>query len=279
MIDELGYQVVPLESGVRRMASRELDRPSVVITFDDGFADFATLAAPLLKKHGMAATVYLTTYYAEKQLPLFNLMCPYLLWRGRYNLGRLGAEFGLKGQSATSRAGGQGLAAAQSAVLQWRKTKPAGVEEDTRFAGELADRLGIDWQELLSRRVLQLMSRQEVESLAAEGIDFQLHTHRHRTPDDPAAYRREIDDNRRVLEAWTGKPANHYCYPSGVWSPKVHPWLREAGIETATTCVAGAAAPHSNPLAVPRYLISAGLRENHFAALLSGAVGMVQPAG
>ena len=39
----------------------ELPRPTVVITFDDGFADFATAAAPALRERGLAATLYVTT--------------------------------------------------------------------------------------------------------------------------------------------------------------------------------------------------------------------------
>ncbi len=42
-----------------------LERP-VVVTFDDGFADFYTDALPLLKKHDFVATLFLTTDYIGK---------------------------------------------------------------------------------------------------------------------------------------------------------------------------------------------------------------------
>jgi hypothetical protein len=50
------------------------------------------------------------------------------------------------------------------------------------MASGVAQRLGIDYQELRAKRMLQLMNVDEVKELAAEGVDFQLHTHRHRAP-------------------------------------------------------------------------------------------------
>jgi peptidoglycan/xylan/chitin deacetylase (PgdA/CDA1 family) len=42
---------------------REIHGPAVVITFDDGFADFGTAALPIMQEHGMRSTLYLTTGY------------------------------------------------------------------------------------------------------------------------------------------------------------------------------------------------------------------------
>jgi peptidoglycan/xylan/chitin deacetylase (PgdA/CDA1 family) len=46
---------------VRRRAAGELPARPVAITFDDGFADFASHALPALTAGGLAATIYLTT--------------------------------------------------------------------------------------------------------------------------------------------------------------------------------------------------------------------------
>jgi peptidoglycan/xylan/chitin deacetylase (PgdA/CDA1 family) len=50
-----------------------LERPgargSVVVTFDDGTADFADTALPLLVKHQIPATLYLATAFIEEQRP------------------------------------------------------------------------------------------------------------------------------------------------------------------------------------------------------------------
>jgi peptidoglycan/xylan/chitin deacetylase (PgdA/CDA1 family) len=45
------------------------DRPHVVVTFDDGTADFVDEALPVLERHGVSATYYLATEFIDRQLP------------------------------------------------------------------------------------------------------------------------------------------------------------------------------------------------------------------
>lgn len=44
-------------------------RPHVVVTFDDGTADFVDEALPVLERHGVPATYYLATEFIDRQLP------------------------------------------------------------------------------------------------------------------------------------------------------------------------------------------------------------------
>ncbi|WP_373064300.1 polysaccharide deacetylase family protein [Gemmatimonas sp.] len=82
LIQSMGFEVASLDSAVSRLWEGTLKEPTVVLTFDDGTADFAIKAAPLLEQYAMPATVHLTTYYARRQLPVFDTWLAYLLWKG-----------------------------------------------------------------------------------------------------------------------------------------------------------------------------------------------------
>jgi peptidoglycan/xylan/chitin deacetylase (PgdA/CDA1 family) len=259
--------VLPLADGLDRLRTGTLPRRSAVLTFDDGTADFARVVWPMLKRYRFPATVYATTYYSEKRQPIVPLMCSYLLWKGRHRtlgpapeLG-LGERVDLSDAAARSRAERSIVAAALGA---------GDATESSARAARLAELLGIDYGLLLERRVLQLMTPEEIQSIAAEGADVQMHTHRHWTPRRQDLFEREIADNRRRLEPLTGRPANHFCYPSGVHYPECLPWLRALHVSTAATCFPGLTSPGADDLRLPRVVDTAALGTIGLEGWLSG---------
>ncbi|CAN5321654.1 N/A [soil metagenome] len=63
------YQVVELEAALARRGDPGSSR-LVVLTFDDGYEDFYRLGFPVLQRHGMPFTLYLTTHPVESREPL-----------------------------------------------------------------------------------------------------------------------------------------------------------------------------------------------------------------
>lgn len=71
LLHDEGYQTVTAYELTRALthgAGTLPDRP-VVLTFDDGFADFHSQAMPLLDRYGFTATVYVTTGWVEDAGP------------------------------------------------------------------------------------------------------------------------------------------------------------------------------------------------------------------
>src|SRR3989442_11469753 len=98
---------------------------------------------------------------------------------------------------------------------------------------ELAAALEVDSESIRARRMLHLMTPEELNQLVKQGIDLQLHTHRHRMPRDRDLFRREISENRTFLRALGQPSANHFCYPSGVYANGFLRWLVELGAQWA----------------------------------------------
>ncbi len=263
-----GYQVLPLGVAADHLYQGTLPPKSVVITFDDGFYDFHQHAMPALARHGMPATLYLTTYYASHPHPIFNLMLSYLFWRGAGKTLN-GAPWGLGGSLRLheSAAENQPLVNQFLHVARSRDTTP---EQETEMARQIAESLGVDFDELLSLRLLQLMNADEVMETASAGIDLQLHTHRHRTPREEDKFHREIIDNREWIMQKTAEHPVHFCYPSGVYYPEVLPWLRAQEVKTATTCDHALATRSDDPLLLPRLLDSMAISGAEFESWLSG---------
>jgi peptidoglycan/xylan/chitin deacetylase (PgdA/CDA1 family) len=58
--------VVTLSEGIGRLAGGAAPTPMVAVTFDDGTADFAEVAVPVLVEHGVPVTLYVATEFVDE---------------------------------------------------------------------------------------------------------------------------------------------------------------------------------------------------------------------
>ena len=273
LLEQGGHTVLPLGVALDHLYSNTLPERSVAITFDDGTYDFLRRAHPLLQKYGFPATVYLTTYYCENNRPVFPGFCSYLLWKAR---GAVIDAAPIIGETEPwDLRAGAGRARAQRSILRFADRKQMRTDGKTELLEQLAGTLGLDYAALVAKRMVHILTPNEVSALARNGVDFQLHTHRHRTPSDRALFLREIHDNRDRIHSITGDVPTHFCYPSGVHSLEWLPWLAQAGVRSATTGVPGLASPSANALLLPRLVDSAHLSPVEFQAWLSGVGAML----
>jgi peptidoglycan/xylan/chitin deacetylase (PgdA/CDA1 family) len=265
-----GYKVLPLAEGVQGLYANQLPPRSVVITFDDGLFDFYARAWPLLQEFQFPATVYLTTFYSEYNRPIFRLVCDYMMWQKRGAL--IECKHDAPGITSTTidLRTPESRSNELSKLDEFAKTNELSALDKDCLAQDFARRIGADWQAILNDRLLHIMNPSEACELARSGLDLQLHTHRHRTPQDEALFRRELDDNATRLQSLTGHKPSHFCYPSGVLYSGYPAWLRRWGVESAVTCELGVAEARTDAMMLPRLCDHAELTAVEFEAWLSG---------
>ncbi len=269
--------MLPLGEAVCRLCRGNLPPQSVVLTFDDGGYNFFAAAAPLLEEFGYPATVYLTTYHCVHQRPILRLMLRYLLWRARLQVLAAGVLPGQENTIVLQDVRQRERLAAK--LLEEARILSSDREVQQAWLGQVATRLGIDWNEFLLSRLFHLMTEAEVADIARRGFDVQLHTHRHRTSREKSTFHSEVIENRRIIEQLTGHPATHFCYPNGDVDSAFLPWLRDLGVETATTCSVGLAKAKHDPLLLPRYVDTMMQSEVLFEGWLSGTAAMLSRRG
>lgn len=269
---ENGYPVLGLAQALERLRADAQPDCAVVITIDDGWRGVLDHAAPVLERHGLPATLYLTTYYAEQQRPVFNVLMQYLFWKTTapaVDLAKVDPDLDGRYELATA----AGRAAACTRLIEHGERQRDAVGR-TALAEAAARALGVDGKDLF-----RLIGREDLPRLQAAGMDIQLHTHRHRLPaDSPEALAEEIERNRAVLRAWGAEALEHLCYPSGEYEPVQIPWLRALGIRSATTTRPGLARPDDDPLELPRFVDGEDVTELEFAAELCGFAELLRTA-
>ena len=267
LLKEYGCNVLPLADALQRLRTRTLPPCSVVLTFDDGFCDFYRQALPILREFGWSATLYLTSYYSFYNRPVFDVMCSYLLWKGR---GAVVEARGLvDGSDAFDLRTESSRAAAALAIRKFARDAKYSATDKDNLLTALAVQLSIDYEAILSKRILHLLSADEVARLAAEGVDIELHTHRHHLPNNRELFLCELEENKNFIKRFAKSP-QHFCYPNGVYKAGNDAWLRESDVASAMTCEPGLATNNSNPYRLPRLVDTSKLQLIELEGWISG---------
>ena len=265
-----GYTVLSLDEAVEKLHAGTLPDDPVVLTIDDGFYSVYKAAMPVIARHHFPATLYLTSYYFEKGTPIFSLTVDYMFWateRNAADLSSLGVPDLPPGvidfSDPDTRTRIAEMIADYGQALD-------GHEQRVTLARRLGALLGVSYDEIESARTLSLIDAGELAELRANGIEIELHTHRHDFPEDASRAAEALARNRDVVEPHLPAPMRHFCYPSGVWSRDHWAALSSAGIATATTCETGFVDRETPAFAMPRILDSARVSQVEFEAELSG---------
>ena len=231
------FTIIELEQAVDLMIKNKLPNYSAVITIDDGWYSIKAVAHKMLKEKSYPYTIYHTSYYSSRETPIYNLIVPYIFWKTQKDILNLD-------ELNTSMTGIYRLdnpSESQGAIQKIVEYGDKNLNNTERCAltRRLGECLEVDYAKIENSRILNLLTSSEVMELAAQGVNFQLHSHRHRWPMQKHEAFRELKENQEFLEPLTGKETRHFCYPSGNWSHEQIPYLLEAGVKSATTTMGG----------------------------------------
>lgn len=241
------FVVLPLEEAAERLRAGTLPAGAACITFDDGYRDNYDIALPLLKRHGLPATVFVASGYLDGGR-MFNdtvLEGVRRLPTGGIDLSRAGLGKRHVGDLASR------MALIHELTLAVKYMTP---EQRIEFCAELSQAAESPLPSDL------MMNSDQVRRMALEGIDIGGHTVRHPilATIDSATAEREIRENRDALRDLTGSMPRCFAYPNGKpqrdYTAEHARMVRQAGYVVAVSTAVGVAPKDADPFQLPRFM-------------------------
>lgn len=240
------FNVLPLSEAIRRLRNGTLPSRPACITFDDGYADNAEVALPLLKRHRMTSTFFVSTAYLDGGRMWNDTVIESVR-------GAVGDVLDLTpmGLRPFAIASGADRRATISALLShFKYLQPAERDEHCAAVREASNATMPD--DLM-------LSSAQVRTLHAAGMEIGAHTATHpilaRIPIDVA--RREIAEGRDALQTITGTRVTLFAYPNGKpgsdYKREHVDAVRALGFDAAVTTSWGVATIGTDPLQLPRF--------------------------
>jgi peptidoglycan/xylan/chitin deacetylase (PgdA/CDA1 family) len=267
--------VLPLGEALDHLKAGTLPPRAVALTIDDGDSSIYQVAWPALREHRFPATLYWSTYYSTKPYAVFDPMLSYLLWKARGKRCDL-REPAVACDLTTEQRRGHAF----QAIYKHAQVNAWDAQRKEKSLADLARHLEIDYPAIKARRILHMITPAEAASMQNEGLDLQLHTHRHRVPRAQVLFAQELRDNARLIRDVGAPDPRHFCYPSGSFTPEFAGWLRQENVVSGTTCQPGFARRDSNLYFLPRFLDQEDKSATEFSGWLSGIaswIGRPQP--
>lgn len=240
------FRVLPLDEAVERLRRGALPARAAAITFDDGYADNLEVAAPLLRRHGLTATFFVTTGFLDGRR-MWNDAVVDAVRHAQADA--LDASFAGLG-TLPLRTVGDKRAAVESLLRALKHRPPQARDEAVaRVAGACRADLPPG----------PMMSPAQVRALHALGMGIGAHSVTHpilaRLPEVRA--RAEIAEGREVLEGLLGERVRLFAYPNGKlgddYDARHVAMVRALGFDAAFTTHWAAARAGVDPLQLPRF--------------------------
>ena len=262
--------VLPLREFALRHIDGSLPRDAAAITFDDGYACNALIAAPVLVTLGLPATFFLVTSMLGKSDEFWNDALERVIFdpgaAGPASIVVAGREAHVDlGEQADDRELGRGwramrepprTARERAYFKLWTVLKPASFEVQYQAIESLARQVGSDLAPRTSHRP---MTTDEVRLLSRRPhLDVSGHTETHVSL--PLWHRdvqlKEIQQSRQTCEDLSGRPCTTFAYPYGDYSDLTVECAKESGLACAVSAHPRPMSKADHPLVLPRIMMT-----------------------
>jgi peptidoglycan/xylan/chitin deacetylase (PgdA/CDA1 family) len=277
------FDCLTIDEALERDGSA-IRRPGVVITFDDGYANNADIALPILEAFEIPAVIYITTRNVLER----RLFWPDEVWIAVKRSGV--REIDLSGIVETLRKyrfyghGAQWQTAVHDLMEDLKRTHPSR-------RAEVVDAVVQRFRETAGAKYFEMepesnlftpLTKKQVEALSSHPlITIGSHSHCHNLLNQiPLSQAKEsILTSKEILERLTRRKIEHFSYPNGNLTPEIMCVLRDLGFRSAVSVPPGYFAPGDNPFFIKRFMPGAYMSLNTFKAMLTGIFSLRRRLG
>lgn len=241
------FNVMPLGDAAAKLSTGTLPKQALSITFDDGYADNAEIALPILQRYGLTATFFVASGFLDGGLMWNDAVIEAIrnCKRDEVDLSPLGlGHVVVKSIDDRRKALGELLPRIKYTTLAERK---AAIAQLNRCCD-------ISWQPS------NLMMRSDqVQQLHSAGMEIGGHTINHPilTTLSAAEAESEITGNRQALESLINAPVEVFAYPNGRPErdyDQIHvTLLRQVGFRAAVSTAQGVCRTGDDLFQLPRF--------------------------
>jgi peptidoglycan/xylan/chitin deacetylase (PgdA/CDA1 family) len=256
---------VPLQDVVDSRGGR-----GIAITFDDGYADNATLAAPLLAEAGLPATWFITTATLGRRRFWWDRLCSALLSTpavpDSIDVSVGGQDLWLDLRTSSARR--------TSLTFLHRRLLPLQPDQIEATVARVLEALGSPGSEE-DDHTMSIQQLCHLASLPLQEVGAHTRTHAHLATQSADRQRHEIDGSVRDLESLIQRPISSFAYPfggPGTVGPLAPRLVADAGCQLACTTIPERVERRADRYQVPRMTVL-DWDANEFAMRVSAALG------
>lgn len=260
------FDVIPMSEAVNKLKTGSVDRPTAVITFDDGFQNNFTQAYPILQKYQAPATIYLvssligsaqTVWFTRLIRGLSQTHIPELEWKGvayplKSPVQKKECSYAL--QALLKNFPADQLEAQLDQILKRLKVElNSDVEEGSPF---------------------RMLSNNEIEQMCDAGlIEFGAHTVNHTILSrlDSESQAEQIRKSIDAVGQMSRQSCNHFAYPNGGandFNDASLSHLANHNVQSAVTMIPGSNDHQTPHLELHRYGIGSDTQFSRFKLMV-----------